>query len=114
MRFAVAVVIATCAFAGVAHDSAGAATPALHVAPGTSLTVLGSGFSAHEPVRVTVVARERMTRRVRVSRTGRFAARFGIPLDTCSGAILIRAAGPRSGLVRVKLSLRGCPELEIP
>ena len=84
--------------------------PALRMVDRSPLTVLGSGFKPRERVVVTALGGAVPARaRVIASRAGRFRATLNIAFDPCTGPEVIRAAGVKGSIVRLKLSLRECP-----
>jgi hypothetical protein len=112
MRAAITVLVVLLV-AGVA--TAATSRPTLQLAPSGELVVRGTGFAQYERLRVTAFVRGGpLVRRVTASRLGTFSLRFDANRDGCTGGHLVQAFGPKSGLVRLKLSLRECPELVIP
>jgi hypothetical protein len=94
---------------------AGAAQPpVVRVAADAPITVVGSGFREHEPVRVTIVMGTVMgTRRFAgaavASAAGEFNIRFaGTKLDRCATPLVVSARGELTGLVTAALPPREC------
>jgi hypothetical protein len=98
--------------AGLASAATG--RPTLQLASSPELVVRGTGFGKLERLKVTAfVGGGPLVRRVTASRLGSFSVRLDARLTACGGA-LVQAFGPTSGLVRLKVSVRACPELAIP
>lgn len=94
---------------------AGGPRPTLQLANSPALVVRGAGFAKFEPVKLTAFVRGGpVVRRVTAGPLGGFTVRFDFQRDGCTGGHLIQAVGPKSGLVRLRMSLRECPELQIP
>lgn len=109
---ALALVVVFLALAGFA--SAATSRPTLQLASSPELVVRGTGFAKLERLKVTAfVGSGQLVRRVTASRLGRFSVQLDARSSACGGAV-VQAFGPKSGLVRLKLSVRACPELAIP
>ena len=86
--------------------------PVVRVAADAPVTIVGSGFREHEPVRVTIVMGNVMgTRRFAgdavASAAGEFSVRFdGTRLDRCATPLVISAQGELTGLVTATLPAR--------
>ena len=79
-----------------------------------SLVVRGSGFYAHESVRVTVTTTSSRVRTVRSSSAGSFTADFGTTyVDPCD-AMAVRAVGHRGDRAVLKLPQRECATQHSP
>ena len=90
---------------------AGAAQPpVVRVAADTPVTVVGSGFREHEPVRVTIVMGTRRFADAAVaSAAGEFSVRFaGTRLDRCATPLVVSARGEQTGPVTATLPQREC------
>ena len=70
------------------------------------LAVRGTGFKAHERVRVT--ASPGGTRRVRARGDGSFRVAFSMPADRCAG-LSVSAVGARGDRASLKLPQMACP-----
>jgi hypothetical protein len=84
--------------------------PTLRVARSAhALAIRGSGFYAHEGVRVTLRATTSHVKLVRTTSAGTFVAGFGsTSTDRCS-ALLARALGTRGDRASLKLPAPECP-----
>lgn len=82
-----------------------ATRPALSIRRDLPLTLHGSGFRAHEAVRVTVrMGERRWARNTRAGLAGGFTVQFaGVALNHCATPLSITARGERSGTVSAKL-----------
>ena len=97
--------------AAVTSALAVAAThPVLHLVRTSPLTVAGSGFRAHETLRVTATAGDRSWRAVVVAgaRGGFVASWAAGRWEPCSTPLVVVARGPISGTVSLKMALREC------
>ena len=105
---ATAVAISLALVAGAAQP------PVVRVAADTPVTVVGSGFREHEPVRVTIVmgtvtGTRRFADAAVASAAGEFSVRFaGTRLDRCATPLVVSAEGERTGLVTATLPSREC------
>ena len=101
---ATAVAISLALVAGAAQP------PVVRVAADTPVTVVGSGFREHEPVRVTIVMGTRQFAGAAVaSAAGEFSVRFsGTRLDRCATPLVVSARGEQTGLVTAALPPREC------
>ena len=101
---ATAVAISLALVAGAAQP------PVVRVAADTPVTVVGSGFREHEPVRVTIVMGTRQFAGAAVaSAAGEFSVRFsGTRLDRCATPLVVSAWGEQTGLVTATLPPREC------
>ena len=101
---ATAVAISLALVAGAAQP------PVVRVAADTPVTVVGSGFREHEPVRVTIVMGTRRFADAAVaSAAGEFSVRFaGTRLDRCATPLDVSARGELTGLVTATLPQREC------
>jgi hypothetical protein len=76
----------------------------------TPLVVRGAQFRPLERVRVTAAyGGLRVTRIVRSTRAGRFAASFGAAYDPCLETLRVTATGARGDRASEKLPQRACP-----
>jgi hypothetical protein len=94
----------------LARDAGGAAHPTLKLDRLRPLTVAGSGFRAHESVRLDLHGASGGNRRVTASSRGTFTKAFsGVRMDRCSGFWVMASgsAGSRARLVR--RALPQCP-----
>ena len=108
----VTLVVVFLALAGLASAAAG--RPTLQLASSPELVVRGTGFGKYERLKVTAFVRDGpLVRRVIAGRLGSFSLQLDARRTACGGE-LVQAFGPRSGLVRLKVSVRACPELSIP
>jgi len=84
--------------------------PLVRVAADAPVTVMGSGFREHEPVRVTIVMGTRQFDGAAVASTaGEFSVRFsGTTLDRCATPLVVSARGELTGLVTATLPVREC------
>jgi hypothetical protein len=84
--------------------------PVVRVAADAPVTVAGSGFREHEPVRVTIVMGTRRFAGAAVaSAAGEFNVRFaGTRLDRCATPLVVSARGELTGLVTATLPPREC------
>jgi len=101
---ATAVAISLALVAGAAQP------PVVRVAADTPVTVVGSGFREHEPVRVTIVMGTRRFADAAVaSAAGEFSVRFaGTRLDRCATPLVVSARGEQTGPVTATLPQREC------
>ena len=93
--------------------TAGAAThPTLRVMREAPLTVGGSAFRAHEPLRITATAGDATWRTTVVAgaRGGFVVSWTGAKWAPCSTPLVIIARGPKSGTVTRKLPLQECAQ----
>jgi hypothetical protein len=75
---------------------------------GDTLAVRGSGFYAHERVRVTVAVNWEKTKTVRTGSAGTFSADFGSTfVDPCS-RVVVRAVGAKGDRALLKIPPREC------
>ena len=96
------------AVAGVA--TAASSRPTLRLTSTADVVVHGTGFAKREQLKLTAVLRGgQIVRRVTASRLGAFTLRLNGRIDPCTGGHLVQVLGPKSGVVRLKLSLRECP-----
>lgn len=109
MRTSAAILLALLALTAATAASAAPASakPRLRFADGG---IVGSGFKAHERVRVKVaVGSNSQVKRVRASTGGRFTVRFQLAFSGCEGGYFVTARGSRGS--RASLTLHGgCPE----
>ena len=94
---ALAVSVATLASAGVT------ARPTLRLVDASPVALRGTGFKAHERVRVSVYAGERATKRVSTGARGRFLVRFSsLDPNACIGfsAVAVGNEGSRASFKR--------------
>jgi hypothetical protein len=112
MRIAAcALVLLACA--GIA--TAATPRPTLQLAGTAQPVVKGTGFAKFEQLKLTAFARGGpLVRRIKAGRLGGFTVRLDAQFDSCAGGHLLQVFGPKSGLVRLKLSLRECPNLDLP
>ena len=84
--------------------------PVVRVAADAPVTIVGSGFREHEPVRVTILMGTRRFASAAVASTaGEFSVRFsGTRLDRCATPLVIYAQGELTGLVTATLPPREC------
>ena len=104
---------ATAAALGAA--SAGA-KPRLQLLDRDPLVVRGVGFNARGRVVATAVtlAGPHVVR-TRANARGTVVVRFrALTTDPCSGAFVVRLKGASGALAALKLSLRECPQLDMP
>ena len=110
MRTSLGLIVASAAVASASALAATAAVPVIRVAPGTSLTVAGTGFAPRALVRVHVVG-SGVDRRasVRAGEKGSFVARFaGIARCSVDEVTATTAAGARAR-VPAAWFVRECP-----
>ena len=107
-RISTAAAIAVLAFA--AGSSAPAATgPALRVDGTQPLVVRGVAFRAGERVSLTAMTLLGAKQVVlRATRTGRFAATFRLPTQSCGSAFALRAVGSLGSRATLHLPSRAC------
>ena len=77
--------------------------PALRLLDASPLAFRGTGFKAHEHVRVSVYAGSRATKRTTAGLRGRFTIRFvGLDPNACTGfsAVAIGSEGSRASFKR--------------
>ena len=77
--------------------------PTLRLVDASSVAFRGTGFKAHERVRVSVYAGERATKRVTAGVRGRFLVRFSsVDPNACSGfsAVAVGNEGSRASFKR--------------
>jgi len=100
---------------GLTTASAAAAGSArIRIVDASPLTVRGSGFVAHERVRVTVDAETSATRRVLTGSAGGFVARFpAITFGYCT-AFVIRAVGANGETAVVRIAAPECAQPPTP
>ena len=84
--------------------------PVVRVAADAPVTIMGSGFREHEPVRVTIVmGTRRLDGAAVTSAAGEFSVRFsGTRLDRCATPLVVSARGELTGLVTATLPVREC------
>ena len=95
----------------LAGTASSATRAALVIRDDLPLTLHGSGFRAHEAVRVKVVMNDRRwVRDVHAGAAGGFTVKFaGVRLLYCAVPLVITARGAASGTVSPKLPPRSCP-----
>jgi hypothetical protein len=103
-------VAATTLAVSLALVAGAAQPPVVGVAADAPVTVVGSGFREHEPVRVTIVMGTRRFADAAVaSAAGEFSVRFaGTRLDRCATPLVVSARGELTGLVTATLPPREC------
>jgi len=103
-------VAATTLAVSLALVAGAAQPPVVRVAADAPVTIVGSGFREHEPVRVTIVMGTRRFADVAVaSAAGEFSVRFaGTRLDRCATPLVVSAWGELTGLVTATLPQREC------
>jgi hypothetical protein len=101
---------ATAVAVSVAFVVGAAQPPVVRVAADAPVTVVGSGFREHEPVRVTIaMGTRRFDGAAVASTTGEFSVRFsGTKLDRCATPLVVSARGEQTGLVTATLPPREC------
>src|SRR5690349_24112473 len=85
MVVALLALLATAATLAIGASRALQARAALVIARRNPVTVRGTGFRSHTPVRVTLVEAQKLVRRPLTSSRGTFTATFSAVLDRCSG-----------------------------
>jgi hypothetical protein len=102
--------VATAVTISLALVAGAAQPPMVRVVADAPVTVMGSGFREHEPVRVTIVMGTRRFAGAAVaSAAGEFSVRFaGTRLDRCATPLVVSADGERTGLVTATLPPREC------
>jgi hypothetical protein len=98
----------------VAASTAAAGSPRLRVAALSPLTVRGTGFAAHERVRVTVSGDTPATRRVLTGSAGGFVARFAVVGFGYCTASVIRAVGSTGDKAVLHVAAPECPQPPTP
>jgi hypothetical protein len=98
----------------VTASTATASSPHLRITALSPLTLRGTGFAAHERVRVTVNAELSATRRVFTGSGGGFVARFpAITFRYCT-ASMIRAVGATGDVATLRVAAPECPQPPTP
>jgi hypothetical protein len=84
--------------------------PVVRVAADAPVTVVGSGFREHEPVRVAILmGTRRLAGTAVASAAGEFSVRFsGMRLDRCATPLVVSARGELTGLITATLPPREC------
>lgn len=108
MRIAAAALV----LLALAGSATAATRPSLALGRTPTVVVHGAGFATSERLRVTVfVGSVPIVRNLTATRLGRFTLRLAVRREPCVGGPVAQAFGVRSGLVRLRLPVRDCPEL---
>jgi hypothetical protein len=93
----------------LARDAGGAAHPALKLEGRAPVTIAGTGFAAHERVRLVLHSPRARSRQVTASSSGTFSKAFsGVAVDRCSG-FWVSATGSRGSRAVLRRPPPECP-----
>ncbi len=98
----------------VIASTATAGSPHIRITNVSPLTLRGTGFAAHERVRVTVSAETSASRRILTGSRGGFVARFPTITFRYCTASMIRAVGSTGDKAVLRIAAPECPQPPTP